>query len=146
MAADRPIEIHGIPELRKLLSGLGPIARQDLAGALFEVAGEIKAEAFSLAPKRKGYLRDSLNVKLPVVKQDEISVKIEAGGGAAAPYAIAVHEHPSDYDPPSWRGKTINWTVPGTGPKYLERPVHAAASKLGERLAKRVDLRRAARG
>jgi hypothetical protein len=46
-------------------------------------------------------------------------------GGPDIPYAIAVHEHLSSHSPASWvkkeeRGEKINWTVPGTGPKYLE--------------------------
>ena len=45
-------------------------------------------------------------------------------GGPAASYAIAVHEHLSDFSPATWQDKTdLNWTKAGTGPKYLEMPV-----------------------
>lgn len=55
--------------------------------------------------------------------------------GDAAAYALAVHEHLSEHSPPSWvtetgEDKGINWTIPGTGPKYLETPFREEATRL----------------
>ena len=43
------------------------------------------------------------------------------GGGPEAEYAIAVHEHLSEFSPPSWQNTTVHFTR--GGPKYLELPV-----------------------
>jgi hypothetical protein len=64
-------------------------------------------------------------------------------GGAAAPYALYVHEalegavSPS----PNWswtkkvaRGGQIAWTRPGSGPKYLELPLHEKQDQLPGRI------------
>src|SRR5687767_5476077 len=40
-------------------------------------------------------------------------------GGAAAAYALAVHEHPSGASPPSWKGVEVVFQPQGRGPKYL---------------------------
>lgn len=57
---------------------------------------------------------------------------IRYGVGGAQPYALAVHEHPSEHSPPSWHGKTVNFTV--GGPKYLEIPLRLAGKGLIGRL------------
>jgi hypothetical protein len=61
-------------------------------------------------------------------------------GGAAGAYALAVHEHPSSFSPPSWQGKTINWTTPGTGAKYLEKPLMRAVPTLARDIATDLNL------
>lgn len=71
-------------------------------------------------------------------------------GGAAAPYAIAVHEHPSDFSPPSWEGKSVGdiigtrtgepWSREGRGAKYLERPIRNATPGLARRLAQSLQV------
>lgn len=72
------------------------------------------------------------------------SVRLSFGGGASA-YALAVHEHLSEHSPYSWRkaeadGRGINWRLPGTGPKYLEKPLEAARRGLQERIAEKVRM------
>jgi len=62
-----------------------------------------------------------------VVSEHGLSVTI-VFGGPGIHYAIAVHEHLSEHSPPSWRiaessGRGIRWSKPGTGPKYVERPM-----------------------
>lgn len=59
-------------------------------------------------------------------------------GGPSTPYAIAVHEHPSIFDPPSWKGNVVNFNV--GGPKYLERPLLDAAPTILRDIAANIDL------
>ncbi len=68
------------------------------------------------------------------------SISIEFGGGRVDEYAIPVHEHPSAHSPPSWSGKTIRWSKPGTGPKYLERPIKQAQRGIAGRMAARMSV------
>ena len=59
-----------------------------------------------------------------------VEIRLSYGGGGTTGRAIAIHERP-DNDPPTWEGKSdLNWTKPGTGPKYLELPVMHHSAKV----------------
>lgn len=86
-------------------------------------------------PVDMGTLRASGHVSPPERRGREISVTL-AYGGAASAYALAVHEHPSRYSPPSWKAaKNVRFSPTGHGPKYLERPLMAAVGTLAADLA-----------
>ncbi len=55
--------------------------------------------------------------------------------GPTNDYAIPVHEHPSYQSPKVWKGKIISWTKPGTGPKFLERPLKLAQRGMAGRIS-----------
>jgi hypothetical protein len=112
-------------------------------GALYVEAELIKTRSQKeFVPVDLGPLRSSGHVQPPRRKGREIEVTI-AFGGVSAPYALAIHEHPSQYSPPSWRGKSegeINWSPKGRGPKYLEKPLNEALKDMDARLARRLAL------
>jgi hypothetical protein len=91
-----------------------------------------------------GALRDSGKVEDPVISPTGIGTGVSVrlsygGGGVAAPYAIAVHEHLSQYSPRSWkvaRSVTFNQG----GPKYLERPLMEHSRHLPHRVSNIVSL------
>ena len=65
-------------------------------------------------------------------------VEVTYGRTGGRDYALAVHEHPSTHSPPTWKGKSasqIKWSKPGTGPKYLERPLRRAQRGMAGRLS-----------
>ena len=142
-------EIHGMEELKQKLASLGPKAMRFVGTALEKEAQVLKEKATLRCPKDinkggTGHLRQSHWVQKPVVSGNEVSVTIHAGGGDPAPYAIAVHEHLSQYSPPSWKaaeasGHGINWSVPNTGPKWLENTIHEAVPELAEKIGRRID-------
>lgn len=90
-------------------------------------------------PELSGYsggaLRASGHVKLPEVEPGGITVEL-GFGGAAAPYAVYVHEIPP---PPqkSPKGRSARHNPP-TQWKYLETPLKAAVAGMLGRLANRV--------
>jgi hypothetical protein len=101
-----------------------------VGAALYQIAQQIMTEAKRRCPVASdgGTLRASGQVWPPVRNGRSISVMMSFGGAAEA-YAIAVHETPSSYDPPSWHtmyenGGLIQWTTPGTGPKFLESVIN----------------------
>ncbi len=117
-----------------------------VAGALYVEANSIMTEAKRRTPVASdgGILRASGQVSLPIIDGTKISVTLSFGG-AANSYAIAVHETPSQYDPPSWkimyqRGGEIQWTSSGTGSKFLEQPLNEAMPDMLARLAARLHL------
>lgn len=69
-------------------------------------------------PLDKGDLRKSLTTEHATLENKEF---VWVSKGNIAPYNLKVHELPND---------TTNWSEPGTGNKYLERPVNNHAEKL----------------
>jgi len=133
-----PRELAG---LRRASAELRTIARRypdRIPGALYRRAEAIMTRSKNeFVPVEFGVLRDSGHVNPPTRERTAVRVTM-AYGGAAAAYAIAVHEHPSRFSPPSWQGVTVHFAS-GRGPKYLERPLFEAVRTLAEDLA--ADLR-----
>jgi hypothetical protein len=82
-------------------------------------------------PVDLGELRDSGAVS--VTKR--LKVTISFGSGPSGAYAAAVHEHPSEFSPPSWAQADVKFKPDGHGPKYLERPLMKAVDTLPYDLA-----------
>ena len=138
------LTLQGEEKLQAFLKSRPSRAMTALAGALLEEAEtameKSKDGLVPVAPDG-GTLRASGFVDPP--ERSGTKVWVELGyGGAAAAYALAVHEFPDGPIPPSWQGKTsLNWNVPGSGPKYLETPVLEANKGLGERVARKIKRR-----
>ena len=131
------VRLTGVQAMQRKLAAISDRFGDRAAGALFRFAerrvatpakqqyvpvdfGVLKGEIIVFAPQRRGFT---------------ISVTIAAGTGASAPYALAIHEHPSKYSPPSWRGTTVTFHPSGRGPKYLEKPLMAAVASAAQELA-----------
>lgn len=68
--------------------------------------------------------------------RDILTVIISAGD-TAAPYAAAVHEHPSQSSPWTWQGQ-VTFHPAGHGPKFLRRAMDDRLSGMANRIADRV--------
>ncbi len=79
----------------------------------------LKREAMEVTPWNTGHLAGSFEAPLPIEIAPGI---IEAGVGNTAEYALKVHEMPEE----------TNWNKPGTGPKFLERPLFENADTFRE--------------
>jgi hypothetical protein len=113
------IELDGGDKLLRLFDKTkGTPLAQALSQALYMTGHEVLNRSKELVPVDFGILRDSGQVHNPKVSADRVEVQISYGG-AAAPYALIVHE--------DMRPK--NWSKPGTGPKYLEKAVTEFAPK-----------------
>lgn len=135
----KPFEIVGAKQLGEKLIKLSSDTRKKFKLALRRRAEYVMFKSKKqLVPvnKQEGYggnLRDTGGVS-PV---EETKTGLEVTlffGGPAAPYALAVHENPSEHDPPSWQGKTIVFHPPGHGQKFLEKPVNEQAKTLSRDL------------
>lgn len=71
-----------------------------------------------------GHLRRSQKIEKPKIEQREISIEV----GFNADYAASVHEMP----------KSTHWTVPGTGPKYLETKLLRNKEKYVKNIADKI--------
>lgn len=117
--------------LRKVLAKAAD-APQVAARALYEEAQVIFNKSQELVPVVTGTLAGSGQVRPPSVNASSVEVTI-GYGGAAAKYALYVHER-----------LDLNHKYPGAKnaqaqAKFLEQPVLEGAPKLGERLADRVE-------
>jgi hypothetical protein len=103
---------------------------------------------------KRGTLQGSGHVEEPVIEGGAVSVRLAYGGPAEA-YAIAIHEHLSQFSPPSWRkaemggahttfGRLVGSGVHFAqgGPKYLELPylagIKGLADWIGEQIRQRL--------
>lgn len=133
------VKIKGVDQFLKNMRNLGDKAYVGAERALTNEANAILKDSQDFyVPVDKEDLKKSGKVHDPERKGTEVEVMITYGEGLDRDYAVAVHEIHSEHDPPSWVGKDINWTKPGTGPKYLELPFLAAQKGIEKRLANRL--------
>ena len=95
-------------------------------------------------PIEAGDLMDSGETVVFPLTGKSYQTNVQFGRTGAREYARAIHEHHSKHSPPSWLGlsaEDINWTKPGTGPKYLEKPIREARVKMHFRIAAKVGSR-----
>lgn len=139
--------MKGVSEMKAAVQAIAKKFPDRVAAALYTEAQIVMTESKRRCPVAKdgGVLRASGMVATPVRSAARgISVTLSYGGAASA-YAIAVHEHISEHDPPSWQtmneeGRMIQWTTPGTGDHFLSGPINEAVPEMGKRLAARLDL------
>src|SRR5205085_3668066 len=119
------LKVNGIEKLtEKLKQAAGPAVRKEVAGELYRFAEEVMAASKEIVPVDTGALMNTGKVLLPEETGDMISVT-PGYGDEAVGYALYVHENLSP---------TVNWTRPGSGPKYLENPVKDKQDELPGRL------------
>lgn len=91
MARTGNIRLTGIPELRKALQDAEPLAMKALAAGMFEEQSVVIARSQERVPVDTGVLRGSGTVLPPDISGSRVEV-VAGYGGAAAGYAIPVHE------------------------------------------------------
>ena len=123
----KTIHLKDVDALASLLIRAGAGAETFIGASLYQEAQVIFAQSQNLVPVRYGILRGSGTVVPPTRGAQGIEVVI-GYGGAAHPYAAAVHENlHSRHTPP-------------TSAKYLEIPVMQAIPGLMSRVAIRAEL------
>jgi hypothetical protein len=131
--------LEGASELGQRLAVAGKVLGPTvMGGAMYREALRIFEESQHLVPVDTGNLRSSGHVTPPVILGSKIEVVI-GYGGAAAGYAIFVHEIPPPPEQsPGGRSARHN---PPTQYKYLEQPALAAVPGMQERVGADVGLK-----
>lgn len=140
-----------VDSLNTRIKEVGRNTRAALSDSTLDEANAIVARAQELVPVKSGDLRDSIGVVSGSLEQgrNELGqytegsdvVVIVTAGNDSIPYTLAIHEHPSPHDPPSWAGVDVRFRPEGTGPKFLERPLNEAAAGMAERAGSKVSAR-----
>jgi hypothetical protein len=117
--------LKGVKQLERNLHRLGDRAEMVLGQALYEEGERIMGQSKMIVPVDTGALRGSGNVSPPQKARNWVKV-ILSYGGAAAQYAIYVHENLTARHKPPTRAK------------YLEEPFKRAQVGLLGRLARRI--------
>jgi hypothetical protein len=113
----------GVKEFRSFVKRAPDLAMTTMAGSLEDVGEDILLDSKqNYVPVDAHTLEGSGHVKPARVAGTRATVEIGFGGNASA-YALAIHEHPSQHSPPSWKNG-VKFTV--GGPQFLRRPVLAA--------------------
>lgn len=112
-------------ELLQLLAVGGPQAAKAVGQALYKEAAQAFEASQREVPVDTGNLRNSGQLGLPFTENGQLVVEISYGG-AAADYAIYVHEN------------LENWHASGTKAKFLEDPVRRQTKGMSGRLSRAV--------
>lgn len=119
--------IRGLRSTLRNMAVLGGKAEKNFGQGLLGEADRILAKSEPLVPVDENILRTTGRVEGPRAAAGYYKVWVKYGGGPA-PYAPYVHEMPETY----------NFTKPGTGPKFLEKPAMAAVPGMAERMTLRM--------
>lgn len=136
------VEVKGVKNMRRRVGQTHASLIRKGIDAVGKEANAVMRIAKRMAPKEDGDLRGSGTVG-PVYHNLGLSFAVRLSFGDSGPsslYAHVLHEWPSKHDPPNWIGHQINFSEPGTGPKYLEIPLHNAMAGMDARIAQRCHL------
>ncbi len=122
----REFSLSGVEKVQRNLILLASRVPQQVAAALYAETQVLATESRRRTPVLTGALRQSHMVSRPVVQGRDISCQIRVGG-AAAPYAIFVHENLAAFHKV---GRA----------KFLESAILEARSTFAARVASRINL------
>ena len=124
MAKVIDVKITGDRDVARMLARLGSRGPKAINDALHQEALELEAESVPLVPLKNNPLRNSSRV-IPVDRGYTV--------GYYKGYALWVHEIETTKS-----GKPINYSAPGTGAKFLQRPFEARQKGMLKRIRDRV--------
>lgn len=121
--------IEGLDQLKHLIDSARRGLKKAVKRELLRHAEEVMTESKQRVPVKTGALMNTGKVMPPV--ETGTTVQVDLGyGDESVDYALIVHE---EVNAPS--GAAINWTRPGSGPKYLQGPFDEKADELMPRIA-----------
>jgi hypothetical protein len=122
-------ELQGVAKIEARIKEIDRNIRSKMDKKALGVAEKTRAKAKEYCPMDEGTLEDSIEVVKANVEQSRdsggrftsgasVSYAVIAGN-ENTPHALAVHENPSQHDPPTWEGVDVKFKK--GGPKFLER-------------------------
>ena len=137
------LTFEGADRLQEKLAAAIPALKENIKAKMNELGSDILDESADIVPMDTGNLASSGHmgrrsegggVDEGFAYEEDGMIMLDIGyGGPAAEYALYVHEGLES------AGKSIQWTRPGSGPKYLERPFDANKGRLPGMIKEAVD-------
>lgn len=141
--------LRGVADMKRNLTDISRSARENLSiAAMAEAESIAERSRNEFVPINTGNLASTIKVVSGNLAQGRndlgqftsgsaVEVKIIAGDDST-PQALAIHEHPSPHDPPSWEGVNVKFQPSGRGPKFLELPLNEAIGGMADRVGSKV--------
>lgn len=141
--------LRGVDDCRRRLTAIEHNSREVLSDAALDEAEHVAQRSRDeFVPVRSGGLRDTIKVVKGTLSQGRdsggrftegsaIEIVVTAGDDST-PHALAVHEHPSPHDPPTWQGVDVHFNPSGRGPKFLQQPLLESVQGMAERVGSKV--------
>jgi len=144
--------LRGVDDCKRRLTAIERNSRDALSDAAMQEAEQIAQRSRDeFVPVETGNLRDTIRVVKGELSQGRDSGGrftegsaveiIVTAGDDTTPQAVAIHEHPSPHDPPSWQGVDVHFNPSGRGPKYLQQPLLESVQGMAERVGSKVGTR-----
>lgn len=151
MSNSSSFSLRGVADLKQKLVDMACETKENLSTATIEEAEMIAERSRNeFVPTDTGNLASTIKVVTDDsgLKQGRnelgqftsgsaVEVRIIAGD-ETTPQALAIHEHPSSFDPPSWEGVNVQFQPSGRGPKYLELPLNESIGGMAERVGEKI--------
>lgn len=127
MASKKAIRLSGDEALTAILAKGSAVTATTVGAALYEEGQLVMRESLDEVPVKDGFLKASHEIKQPKFSGGLIKVTL-GYGGAAAKYALFVHNTPYE----------LHWTKSGTKSHFLSDPLAAATPRIAKNLAARI--------
>jgi hypothetical protein len=149
MSSSSTFTLRGVADLKRNLTDISRDTKSNLSIAAVEEAEMIAERSRNeFVPIREGNLASTIRVESGDLSQGRnelgqftsgsaIEVRIVAGD-ETTPQALAIHEHPSQFSPPSWEGVNVEFQPSGRGPKFVERPLNESIGGMAERMGDKI--------
>lgn len=151
MSNSSSFSLRGVVDLRRSISDILRDTKENLSAATLEEAEMIAERSRNeFVPIDTGNLASTIRVVTDdsglrqgrndlgqYTSGSAVEVRIIAGDDST-PQALAIHEHPSQFSPPSWEGVDVTFQPSGRGEKYLQRPLDEAIGGMAERVGSKV--------
>lgn len=135
--------INGLDALRQKLTDFRKSLPQAVGKAMYQFAEEVMGDSKgTYVPVDTGALMNTGHVDPPVISGTSVTVELGYGDESVG-YALIVHEElgisrghgpGKGKEGPRTAGHPINWTRPGSGPKYLETPFKTKQDLVPQRI------------
>lgn len=125
------IQLTGIEKLQRRIKDISTQIKSNANNITHEIAEVIQNQAKEYCPEDTGRLADTIRIgeggtgvkqgrnTLGQFTSEAVADVAILAGDETTPHALAVHEYPSRFNPPSWEGKEVHFRK--GGPKFLER-------------------------
>ena len=142
--------LRGVAGMNRKFKEISRETKENLSRAAMEEAEAIAERSRTeFVPIETGNLASTIKVVKGDLSQGRddlgqygsgsaIEVKIIAGD-ETTPQALAIHEHPSPHDPPSWKGIDVKFRH--GGPKFLQQPLDESIGGMAERVGNKVVMK-----